>query len=263
MKKIFLLLTISTIILTWCSLWKKTWDNKNTSSSSSSTISVSNRPVDKEYIKNLIKDNYYPKYHALDLRNKGLSYLPDLCAVLTGIDLDNIWIIDASTNSIKDIDVNYWCLKNLQEINLSYNKIEKIQNLSNNIFLQRLYLHMNKITKIEWLENSENIIELTLWYNEITKIEWLDKLANLEVLELQSNKIESIDEWLKNNNKLIVVKLENNLLKSLKWLEPLKKIEFLSIWWNKIEQNIVDKINVQNQKYMEKINKAQEVEINQ
>ncbi|MFZ5341300.1 MAG: leucine-rich repeat domain-containing protein [Patescibacteria group bacterium] len=39
-------------------------------------------------------------------------------------------------------------MRNLQELNLSFNELSSINNLFKNTFLQRLYLHKNKITKI-------------------------------------------------------------------------------------------------------------------
>lgn len=219
-----------------------------------------NRTVDKEYIKNLLKNDYYPKYHTLDLRNKWLKYLPDLCAVLTWNDVYEIWAIDASANAITQIDVDYSCLRNLQELNLSFNELSSINNLFKNTFLQRLYLHKNKITKISWLANLKELAELTLWYNEINKIEWLEALVNLTSLELQSNKIQNI-EWLETLVNLIELKLDNNQISSLKWIENQKKIEYFSVGWNNLDQAIVDKINEKNQSYLEKKNENQASEI--
>ena len=63
-------------------------------------------------------------------------------------------------------------------------------NLSN---LRILSLQANRLTKIENLDNLIYLNELYLSDNGITKIEGLNKLVNLHVLDLANNKIERIE----------------------------------------------------------------------
>jgi len=84
MKKYLLIILLSLSFLGGCFWNKDSVDSSNaTTSVWNNKLVLWNRPVDKEYIKNLLKDNYYPKYHTLELRNKALKYLPDLCKALT------------------------------------------------------------------------------------------------------------------------------------------------------------------------------------
>lgn len=55
--------------------------------------------------------------------------------------------------------------------------------------LKKLDLSFNKITKIEGLDCLKDLKELNLSYNRIETIENLNKLPNLRVLNLDHNKI--------------------------------------------------------------------------
>jgi Leucine-rich repeat (LRR) protein len=61
----------------------------------------------------------------------------------------DIWSIDLSNNKITDINADYGCLPNLQEINLAYNQITHIKNLGKLTFLKKLELHKNNITDVD------------------------------------------------------------------------------------------------------------------
>lgn len=102
----------------------------------------------------------------------------------------NLRIIDLSYNKIKKIE-NLESLINLECLILSNNKISKIENLESLTKLDKLFLQCNKINKIENLEFLTNLEYLYLDYNNIENIENLDKLTNLKYIFIRNNNINS------------------------------------------------------------------------
>ena len=110
-------------------------------------------------------------------------------------------IINLSYENLKSFNAKKYCEKHgidpleLEHLNLSYNKITKIEGLGNLTKLIFLFLSNNEITKIEGLGNLTKLFGLYISYNKITKIENLDKLMNIGDLYLDNNKIsqEQID----------------------------------------------------------------------
>jgi protein phosphatase 1 regulatory subunit 7 len=97
--------------------------------------------------------------------------MPDICAdITTGNMLYDLRFIDLGDNQITDINADYGCLGNLQELNLSYNKIKNIKNLENLSFLKKLELHKNELTDVAGLEDLTSLNELNLGYNQITSV---------------------------------------------------------------------------------------------
>lgn len=62
-------------------------------------------------------------------------------------------------------------LTGLKELNLSFNLIERIENLDTLIHLESLSLYSNKIQKIENLESLENLMILSIGNNLIKTVE--------------------------------------------------------------------------------------------
>lgn len=100
-------------------------------------------------------------------------------------------------------------LKNLKELDLSYNQISEIKGLENLVSLEFLGLINNRISEIKGLEKLKNLRTLFLHDNQITEIKGLGTLQNLESLALENNKITEI-KGLENLNKLKVLGLELN-----------------------------------------------------
>jgi Leucine-rich repeat (LRR) protein len=92
-------------------------------------------------------------------------------------------------NSIKKID-GLETGNCLEELDLSYNKIEVIENLDNlGGSLLKLNLECNNIKKISGLENLTNLFELNLSKNYISRLKGLQGLTNLRTLFLSSNQL--------------------------------------------------------------------------
>lgn len=156
-----------------------------------------------------IRAEYQSDIGYVNIGNRTLTRIPDLCVVFTESERERIKSIDLYANEIKKIDYDFSCFPNLEELNISYNKIGVIENLDSLIGLKKLFLHKNQITNLQWLENLVNLEELNLGYNQITKVENLDNLQALKILELQHNHIQQKPNlsWLQ---QLETVKIEFN-----------------------------------------------------
>lgn len=204
-------------------------------------------------VNELITKNYNKEFHHLDLRSKKLWEMPDICEMVKGSNFEyDIWAVDLADNGITEIDKDLWCLKNLSELYLSFNKISEIKNLEWLTFLKKLDLGNNEIKEIEWLDKLINLVDLHLWYNQITSTKWLEKLINLTSLQLQSNKLEDISN-LSNLSKLETLKMEFNKLdnEDIKIIDKLKNLKIITVWENaQIDKKTIDKLNELSRKNM-------------
>lgn len=164
------------------------------------------------FLRELVQKQFVADQHHLDLRGKNFTQIPDICSVITpGQQADDIWSIDLANNQITSISVDLSCLKNLTELNLSFNKIKKIQNIRQLTWLSKLDLGNNELTRIEGLETLERLQNLHLGYNQLTSTAGLEKLYNLRSLQLQRNKLTDIANLAQLKN-LETLKLEFNQL---------------------------------------------------
>lgn len=209
--------------------------------------------TDSWAINELITKNYNKEFHHLDLRSKKLWEMPDICEMVKGSNFEyDIWSLDLADNSINTIDKDLWCLKNLQELYLSFNKISEIKNLESLTFLKKLDIGNNEIKEISWLDTLVNLTDLHLWYNQITSTKWLEKLVNLTSLQLQSNKLENISN-LSNLTKLETLKMEFNKLdnEDIKVIDKLKNLKIITVWENVwIDKTTIEKLNELSRKNM-------------
>lgn len=171
-----------------------------------------NNNAARSSLQELVQKQFIADQHHLDLRGKNYKQIPDICSVITpGQQADDIWSIDLANNQITSISVDLSCLKNLSELNLSFNKIKKIQNIRQLTWLSKLDLGNNELTRIEGLETLERLQNLHLGYNQLTSTAGLEKLYNLRSLQLQRNKLTDIANLAQLKN-LETLKLEFNQL---------------------------------------------------
>jgi len=197
-------------------------------------------------VNELITKNYSDKLHHLDLRSQKLSNMPDICEMVAWTRYEyDIWSVDLADNGIEEITEDLSCLKNLQELNLSFNKLKKIDNLEWLSFLKKLDLGNNEIIEIYNLDRLTSLVDLHLGYNKIKNTKWLEKLTNLTSLKLQHNEIDDLS-WIKDLLKLEELKMEFNKLdesdlediSNLKWLKIITVAE--NAW---IKKETIDKLN--------------------
>ena len=129
---------------------------------------------------------------------------------------------------------------NLRTLDLSSNRIAKLEGLENLVNLHYLYIDCNRITKIEGLDALTNLRALrfgeSFHYhggNEIRKIENLEALINLEVLELANNKVQKIENFdsLKNLEEL---DLSSNQIEEVEGLGESSNLKILHLGNNNI-----------------------------
>lgn len=105
--------------------------------------------------------------------------------------------------------------------------------------LKKLDLSFNKIAKIDNLDTLSGLRELNLSYNRIEVIENLNKLPNLKTLVLDNNKIKLLEN-LKNLRKLEVLSITGNLIEDLYICggvtEPMIEIKEIQAARNKIQK---------------------------
>ena len=131
----------------------------------------------------------YSKYLKLGSRKKYLDKIPDDIT-----DYIFLKFLDASFNTIKEID-NLKDLIDLQNIDLKYNRIEKIPEKINTLInLKYLNLHNNQIKEIPYNFGItlKNIISLNLDQNKISNIDNLRNIIALKELYLSNNNIKDI-----------------------------------------------------------------------
>ncbi|XP_020297321.1 dynein regulatory complex subunit 3-like [Pseudomyrmex gracilis] len=128
-----------------------------------------------------------------------------------GIELDKLKEIRIEFLNILNIDY-LWLLKTLVKLSLSYNVIEKIENLDELINLKELNLSFNRIKVMENLNNLSQLEILLLYSNEISVVENIDNLKKLTILNIGKNKIEDWDH--------------------IKYLRNFKLLKSLNTWEN-------------------------------
>jgi hypothetical protein len=123
----------------------------------------------------------------------------------------------------------------LEKLNLSNNKLTKIEGLEQFTKLKSLDLSYNLIEKIEGLNNLDQLEELDLSSNSIKEISGLENLDELTVLTLRKNNIRKI-ERLENCSFLEVLDLNYNYLTELSGLKNLMNLKYLNVSYNRIEK---------------------------
>lgn len=135
---------------------------------------------------------------------------------------------DQLNNNINIYDTQQLRQHGFHSLNLSYQKILHIDNLS--IFasnLQKLQLNNNYITDITNLNQLIQLQYLDLSFNHITAVDGLDSLVNLIDLNLNNNKIISIQHGISNLSKLQILSVSYNSLTNINELKYLRKFNDL------------------------------------
>nr|CEL75671.1 TPA: Leucine-rich repeat-containing protein 49 [Toxoplasma gondii VEG] len=152
-----------------------------------------------------------------------------------------------NANDIEKIE-NLESTPELEELELYQNRVRKIEGLSTLSHLRRvrnlnyisIYIHIylvldlsfNKVRKIENLETAVKLVKLYLSSNKIQVIEGLETLTRLELLELGSNRIREI-QGIATLTELKELWLGKNKITEMK-LPPLLNLQRLSIQSNRL-----------------------------
>ena len=125
---------------------------------------------------------------------------------------------DLFDNKIKRIDffVTPNCFAALRKLDLSYNRIKKIEGLQELVTLEELYMCENRISVIEGLDTLVHLKVLELGGNSIREIgSGLLSLISLEELWLGKNKISTLGDAFRGNPKLRRLSVQANRLTEL------------------------------------------------
>ncbi|EAW08254.1 putative protein phosphatase PP1 regulatory subunit Sds22 [Aspergillus clavatus NRRL 1] len=123
--------------------------------------------------------------------------------------------------------------RDLTSLDLSFNKIKHIKNISHLVHLTDLYFVQDRISKIEGLEGLTKLRNLELGANRIREIENLETLAALEELWLGKNKITEMKNLDALSN-LRIISIQSNRLTSITGLSSLQNLEELYLSHNAI-----------------------------
>lgn len=119
--------------------------------SKTTTVVKQDQQNEQGYV--LTREDVYAAYDTglgyIKLENKGLTAVPDLCALLDPADQPNIRAVTLMQNQIRIVNTDLSCLVNLRSLNLSYNQVVSIQTLGSLPKLQELRLHKNAITSVK------------------------------------------------------------------------------------------------------------------
>lgn len=159
---------------------------------------------------------------------------------------ENLKKLDLSENQI--VLEQLATFPNLQELNLSYNNIENLNNISSFTQLQVLNLSYNilSLKSLHMLSEIENLKELNLSGNELKAFEFEDgNFSKLEIIDLSSNKFtskfKSSEFWerLSNLKKLKNLSISHNKMRGIH-TELLKPGDFDKLESLDFSNNIVD-----------------------
>ncbi|KAL5482659.1 NUD1 [Sanghuangporus weigelae] len=172
---------------------------------------------------------YWDSLTALDLSSKRLDSVARLKEFLPKLDSlslnDNLlsWLsgipgtvrtLSVASNALTSL-TSFGHLKNLENLDISHNDIDSLQQLKCLSHLRELRADGNKITELDGLEDFDGLLKLSLESNQLreahlAKFRW----SRLELLNLNNNQIETVT-GLDAAPALVSLNLDNNFLSSL------------------------------------------------
>lgn len=187
-----------------------------------------------KHVKSITLDNFFNYNISSLFKLQNIKNLEIICyrgsidiTYLISPTLEKLDLYDCCINQIPIIKN----IPNLKKLSAPYNNVETLRNLDSTK-LTFLDLTCNKITKIENLENVPNLVTLILSFNMIRKIQNLNKLKHLKYLRLDHNfisKIENIPNSVTNLN------LGFNLIRQIENLKDATDLKVLDVTRNKIQ----------------------------
>lgn len=158
---------------------------------------------DGKNIRDINGIQYFTKIKQLILSHNQISVLP----VLSGI---NVQVLDVSFNNLTALP-DLSGLPNLQDLVCTDNKLTSLPLLDSLVNLQRLECSNNLLSELPSLDKLMNLQDLICNNNRLTKIQDLSKLVYIKRILLTQNKLTIIPDLSAHIN-LTDVQLDNNLL---------------------------------------------------
>lgn len=148
---------------------------------------------------------------------------------------DQTGILDLRDCKLEAVPVEISSMRWLKILMLGDNNIKEIAHMEGLLGLEELDLSHNAIQRIQNLSTLRKLKKLDLSGNQIRNIEFLNSLVNLEQLDLQQNAIERV-KGLGRNLKLKVLGISNNQIRYLNKIGHLINLEVLFAARNNLEQ---------------------------
>ncbi|EEQ86301.2 hypothetical protein RJZ56_002946 [Blastomyces dermatitidis] len=164
-----------------------------------------------------------------------LDLYDNLITRIRGLDgFTKLTSLDLSFNNIKHIK-NVSHLVHLTDLYFVQNRIQKIEGLDGLKVLRNLELAANRIREIENLDDLTALEELWLGKNKITEIKNIDALTNLKIISLPSNRLTTIS-GLSNLQNLEELYVSHNAITAISGLENNTNLRVLDISSNQISK---------------------------
>lgn len=172
----------------------------------------------------------------------------------TEAEVSKITYLDATSDNtrgevktLKGIDK----LKNLEFLNVSYNKITSIAPAKKLTRLTYLNVSFNKLTNFSGVKSLKKLKKLNVMDNKLKNINGVEKLINLEELNVSSNRLINLKGVEKLVN-LTILSASSNQLTNIKEIKNLKKLTDLNVASNKITNlNEIEKLTELSTIYIE------------
>ncbi|KAK9236267.1 hypothetical protein V1525DRAFT_222528 [Lipomyces kononenkoae] len=179
-------------------------------------------------------DEVGPHLHDIDLYDNQISVIGNLGPEEGESVWTNLENLDLSFNKIRRIrHVSH--LKNLRNLYFVQNKISKIENLDGLTNLVNLELGANRLRELENLDSLTGLIQLWIGKNKITRLQNLSALKNLKILSIQANrivKLENLDEL----EALEELYVSHNGIEKIEGLDENKNLRILDISNNRVQR---------------------------
>ena len=151
-----------------------------------------------------------------------------LVLVTTKGEIEKITEIEFKNKGIEDL-TGIEKFTSLKYLNMSYNNISSIPDLSSLTQLEFLDLSYNNIKDVSNLSNCTSLQELYLKGFEIEDISPLNKLTNLTILDIGSQSLINDFSVLNNFKNLVVLNIRYTSINGLDFLEDLDNLNVLNI----------------------------------
>ncbi|XP_009644626.1 leucine-rich repeat and IQ domain-containing protein 1 [Egretta garzetta] len=144
--------------------------------------------------------------------------------------LENLCILILNRNHLSSVCGLDGCI-NLQNLELSYNRITRIGGLESLKNLQQLIVDHNQLISTKGLCEAPTLIHLDCSFNHLTQVEGIENCGLLQILKLQGNNLQELPR-LENHVLLRELYLDDNSISAMRilscyWL-PLLQIILLS-----------------------------------
>ncbi|KAJ1903811.1 protein phosphatase regulatory subunit Sds22 [Coemansia sp. IMI 209127] len=182
-----------------------------------------------------LADLDFTRFTALQYLGLRQNLLSDTTPLSSLPNLTTLKELDVYDNRLKRIDQGVAAMAQLENLDLSFNKIRTIENVESLVHLRDLFFVSNKIQTIENLGRLTMLRNLELGANRIRVIQNLDELVNLEELYLGKNKISRLEN-LGSLRRLRILSIQSNRITRIEGLEQLENLEELYLSHNGIER---------------------------